>query len=113
MLQPEWQHVHVGSSNPARYLKTGGEIEQQHTFTLLNQTIDSWESGVTLKAAKTKLLCLNKHGLQRVTDYRPMARHAVLDCGCTRPVTTLTADARHEYEQEVIDRQPKPVEVAA
>ena len=68
------------------------------TMKLLATTIARWQSREALKWAKTKLWCSAHHTVQSVTDFLPMSRLAKLNCGCTRPVTMMTAHERHEYD---------------
>ncbi len=47
---------------------------------------DRWASRVCLINARTRLLCKTHGRLEVVTDFRPLAKQAVLSCGCTRKV---------------------------
>jgi hypothetical protein len=57
-----------------------------------------WSSRIALRHSKTRLWC-REHGLQTVTDFRPMAKVTILACGCSRSVE---ADFTDEDRQELI-----------
>jgi hypothetical protein len=49
--------------------------------------LEHWESRPALLAHRTKLYC-TEHGVQAVTDFRPLAKECILQCGCQRKVET-------------------------
>lgn len=70
--------------NPEKYWST----REQITF---------WSSSQNLRGKKTRLLC-TEHGLQVVTDFRPLAKLAALACGCRRPVQKWDDASLREFE---------------
>jgi hypothetical protein len=68
------------------------------TLKLVTASLTRWQSREALKWAKTRLWCSTHQTVEIVTDFRPMAKIAVLNCGCTRPVALQTEIERHEYD---------------
>jgi hypothetical protein len=56
------------------------------------QQVRRWNSRLALLHKKTRLNCV-EHGLQAVIDFRPLAKQAVLACGCHRSVELDLPDA--------------------
>jgi hypothetical protein len=69
------------------------------TLKLVTASLERWNSREALKWAKTRLRCPTHRTIESVTDFRPMAKLAVLACGCKRPIALMTDQERHEYDE--------------
>ncbi len=56
------------------------------------EQVRRWNSRLALLHKKTRLNCV-EHGLREVTDFRPLAKEAILACGCRRGVDLDLTDA--------------------
>jgi hypothetical protein len=57
------------------------------------QQVARWNNRLTLLHKNTRLNCPSGCGVRRVTDFKPLARVAVLDCSHERPVELDLPDA--------------------
>jgi hypothetical protein len=73
------------------------------TMRLIETTVARWQSREALKYAHTKLLCLStpSHGVQKIVQYRPLAKKALLDCGCLRPLVLMTEKERQDFDEAI------------
>jgi hypothetical protein len=79
------------------------------TMRLIETTVARWQSREALKHANTKLLCLStpSHGVQKIVQYRPLAKQALLDCGCLRPIVLMTDKERQAFDEAITASQKR------
>ena len=81
----------------------------QSTMKLISQTVARWQSREAMKYSRLRLLCLSdpSHGVQRVCDFRPISKQAVLACKCVRDVVSMTNKNRQAYDEAVAASQKR------
>jgi len=76
-----------------KYSGRGGQAPWNPTKIITSlRNLARWQSVRALLNRRTKLLCEVCHAVQPVIDYKPLASLAVLKCGHTRSVSTMTAE---------------------